>query len=90
MAMDQWLVSGYRKSTLKESRTMAKSKRGFASMKPERVREIAVMGGNAVHEQKAGRQWTKKEARAHGRAGGLASAASRKKAREEARGNHQA
>lgn len=61
---------------------MGKEKRGFASMPPERVREIARMGGKAAHEpgtnrfglpRKSGHEWTSEEAQKAGRKGGTIS-----------------
>jgi general stress protein YciG len=49
-----------------------KSRRGFASMDPELVREISRRGGIAAHEQGTAHEFTKQEARAAGRKGGLA------------------
>ena len=47
-----------------------KSNRGFASMSPERQREIASKGGRAAHEKGTAHEWTAEEARAAGRKGG--------------------
>lgn len=54
---------------------MAKKKyprRGFGSMSPERVREIASMGGTASQATGTAHRWTDDEAREAGRKGGLA------------------
>ena len=48
-----------------------KSKRGFASMSPEKQRQIASSGGKAAHAMGKAHQWTAEEARAAGKAGGL-------------------
>jgi general stress protein YciG len=48
-----------------------KSKRGFASMNPERQREIASKGGRAAHAKGTAHEWSKDEARAAGRKGGV-------------------
>ena len=53
----------------------AKSKRGFASIDPERQREIARLGGQAAHRQGKAHQFTTEEAREAGRKGGAARAA---------------
>lgn len=45
-------------------------RRGFASMSPERQREIARKGGRAAHEKGTAHEWTSDEARAAGRKGG--------------------
>jgi general stress protein YciG len=47
-----------------------KSNRGFASMSPERQREIASKGGRAAHEKGTAHEWTPDEARRAGRKGG--------------------
>ena len=47
--------------------------RGFASMDPARVSEIASMGGKAAHAQGVAHEWTPDEARRAGRKGGQAS-----------------
>lgn len=46
-----------------------KSKRGFASMSPERRKEIAAMGGKAVKPENRFYSQDKQEARAAGRKG---------------------
>lgn len=48
-----------------------KKKQGLATLSPERIREIASMGGKACHAQGKGHQWTSEEAREAGRKGGL-------------------
>ncbi|MCC6930298.1 MAG: hypothetical protein IT359_15030 [Gemmatimonadaceae bacterium] len=47
-----------------------KSKRGFASMDPERQREIASKGGRAAHAKGTAHEWSRDEARTAGRKGG--------------------
>lgn len=47
-----------------------KSRRGFASMDPERQREIASKGGRAAHAKGTAHEWTADEARNAGRKGG--------------------
>ena len=49
---------------------MRKERRGFASMSPEKQREIASKGGRAAHEKGTAHEWTAEEARAAGRKGG--------------------
>jgi general stress protein YciG len=49
---------------------MRKERRGFASMSPEKQREIASKGGRAAHEKGTAHEWTADEARAAGRKGG--------------------
>lgn len=49
-----------------------KSNRGFASMDPQRQREIASAGGRAAHQMGVAHEFTSEEARAAGRKGGEA------------------
>ena|SRR6187402_3184629 len=55
---------------------MAKQKktRGFASMDPEKQREIARQGGKAGHRLGRAHTWSSEEARAAGRKGGAITA----------------
>jgi general stress protein YciG len=53
--------------------TERKERRGFASMSPERQREIASKGGRAAHEKGTAHEWTADEARNAGRKGGQVS-----------------
>ena len=48
----------------------SKSKRGFASMDPDRQRQIASKGGRAAHEKGTAHEWSRDEARNAGRKGG--------------------
>lgn len=48
------------------------SGRGFASMDPQRQREIASQGGKAAHEKGTAHQFNPQEARAAGSKGGKA------------------
>ena len=50
----------------------APSRRGFASMDPERQRQIASRGGKAAHASGNAHQFNAAEAREAGRKGGLA------------------
>ena len=50
-----------------------KERRGFASMSPEKQREIASKGGRAAHQKGTAHEWTSEEARDAGRKGGIAS-----------------
>jgi general stress protein YciG len=45
--------------------------RGFASMDPEKRREIARKGGKAAHEKGTAHEWTPEEAREAGRKSGV-------------------
>jgi general stress protein YciG len=47
-----------------------KERRGFASMSPEKQREIASKGGRAAHEKGTAHEWSADEARSAGRKGG--------------------
>jgi general stress protein YciG len=49
------------------------SARGFASMDPEKQREIASMGGKAAHEKGTAHEFDSQEAAEAGRKGGKAS-----------------
>ena len=44
--------------------------RGFASMDPQKQREIASEGGRAAHRQGVAHEWSSEEAREAGRKGG--------------------
>lgn len=65
-----------RESTMNEAakgRNMTgerKERRGFASMSPEKQREIASKGGRAAHQKGTAHEWTSDEARSAGRKGG--------------------
>ena len=50
-----------------------KERRGFASMSPDKQREIASKGGRAAHEKGTAHEWTPDEARNAGRKGGQVS-----------------
>ena len=63
-----------------------KSNRGFASMDPQRQREIASEGGRAAHEKGTAHEFTSEEAREAGRKGGMARSANRRKAMESSSG----
>jgi putative endonuclease len=52
---------------------MAKEDRGFASMDPNKQRDIASKGGRAAHQKGTAHEWTSDEAREAGRKGGQAS-----------------
>ena len=58
-AKDRMMMSGERKE-----------RRGFASMSPEKQREIASKGGRAAHQRGTAHEWTSEEARSAGRKGG--------------------
>lgn len=54
------------------SEAKPKTRRGFASMSPEKVAEIARKGGQASHAAGTAHKFTKDEARAAGAKGGRA------------------
>lgn len=64
-----------------------KSNRGFASMDPQRQREIASEGGRAAHEKGTAHEFTSEEAREAGRKGGQARSANRRAAMNQSGGN---
>ncbi|MES2941155.1 MAG: KGG domain-containing protein [Pseudomonadota bacterium] len=55
-----------------QSKKSGTSNRGFASMDPQRQREIASEGGRAAHEKGTAHEFTSEEAREAGRKGGQA------------------
>ena len=74
-----YVVRGYRSGHTSENRIMnevakgpgeRKERRGFASMSPEKQREIASKGGRAAHQKGTAHEWTSEEARSAGRKGG--------------------
>ena len=66
-----------------------KSNRGFASMDPQRQREIASEGGRAAHEKGTAHEFTSEEAREAGRKGGQARSANRRNAMNSQSGSNQ-
>lgn len=54
-----------------EGTMIEKSRRGFASMSPERQREITSKGGRAAHEKGTAHEWSRDEARNAGHKGGV-------------------
>lgn len=63
------------------------SERGFASMDPEKQREIASEGGRASHEQGTGHEFSSQEAREAGRKGGEASGGGNRSGGNQGGGN---
>ena len=55
----------------------ARQRRGFATMEPALVRELAKRGGKAAHHAGTAHQFTSDEARIAGRKGGMATHAKR-------------
>src|SRR6478752_4896332 len=62
-----------------------KERRGFASMSPEKQREIASKGGRAAHQKGTAHEWTSDEARNAGRKGGQISRGGRRDRRRRRR-----
>lgn len=60
--------------------TTGNSRKGFASMSKEKVREIAALGGRAAHAYGKAHRWTSEEAAKAGRVGG---SISKRKPRKE-------
>ena len=58
------------------------SKRGFASMDEEKVKQIASKGGKAAHEKGTAHEFTSEEAREAGKKGGEAVSRDREHMRE--------
>ena len=61
----------------------SKSKKGFAAMDEAKQRLIASLGGKAAHEQGVAHQWSRQEAIAAGKKGGLKPRQKRNTSREE-------
>jgi len=64
-----------------------RERRGFASMSPEKQREIASKGGRAAHQKGTAHEWTSEEARSAGRKGGQISRGGRGRLVEETAGD---
>jgi len=67
-----------------------KERRGFASMSPEKQREIASKGGRAAHLKGTAHEWTSEEARSAGRKGGQISRGGRGRLVEPSLAQHEA
>lgn len=71
-----WIVflgfTHLRRNTManQQNRNNGASNRGFASMDPDRQREIASQGGKASHAKGTGHEFSSEEAREAGRKGG--------------------
>ncbi len=78
-----------RESNMNESVPQARNagerreRRGFASMSPEKQREIASKGGRAAHQKGTAHEWTSEEARSAGRKGGQISRGGRGRLADE-------
>jgi general stress protein YciG len=66
-----------------------KERRGFASMSPDKQREIASKGGRAAHQKGTAHEWTSDEARVAGRKGGQISRGGRGRLSEPAESAHE-
>lgn len=66
-----------------EQAPKAKSRKGFASMSPERMREIASAGGKSAHAMGRAHRWTSEEASEAGKKGGAKTAERVKRLLEE-------
>jgi len=54
----------------RSKRQSKRGRQGFASMDPDKQREIASKGGRAAHRKGTAHEWTTEEARVAGRIGG--------------------
>jgi probable HAF family extracellular repeat protein len=61
------------RGALQEEVVVSAQRRGFASMDPNKQRELASKGGKAAHAKGTAHEWTKEEAREAGRKGGAVS-----------------
>ena len=64
---------------------MAKAGRGFKSMDAEKQRAIASKGGRAAHQKDTAHEWTREEAQAAVRKGGMVSRGGRGRQAQEPR-----
>lgn len=62
-------------------------KRGFASMDPEKQKQIASKGGRAAHESGHAHEFTPDEAREAGRKGGKAAHAGQRRVEDNKKGS---
>jgi uncharacterized protein len=67
---DEMRTAGSGDGMTSEQPVRRKERRGFASMSPEKQREIASKGGRAAHMKGTAHEWTSEEARSAGRKGG--------------------
>jgi len=56
-----------------QNRSQGTSNRGFASMDPEKQRQIASKGGKAAHQKGSAHEFNSQEARMAGKKGGQSS-----------------
>ena len=78
------MVENRNQENHQESR--GRSNRGFASMDPQKQREIASAGGRAAHRQGVAHEWSSEEARDAGRKGGQNSRGGGRSRRSESSG----
>ena len=62
--------------------TGTRRRQGFATMDPEKQRQLARLGGKAAHAKGTGHEWTSEEARKAGAKGGSISRGGRGRLRE--------
>jgi general stress protein YciG len=67
-----------------EEPTKPKSRRGFAVMDPELVKELSRRGGIAAHRAGTAHRFSREEARAAGRKGGIAAHAKERRSDDDA------
>lgn len=72
MNEEQKVVTDTQEPTAPEAKPDGKKRRGFAALSKERVKEIAANGGRAAHAQGTAHRFSREEAQAAGRKGGLA------------------
>ena len=65
-------MTTHQSSSTPDKPTQKPRPRGFAAMNPDRVREISRLGGKAAHQKGVAHEFTREEAQAAGRKGGLA------------------
>ncbi len=67
---EKFLTHNAKRKRVENMQTSKGRGRGFASMSPEKKREIASKGGKAAHAMGTAHKWTSEEAQAAGRKGG--------------------
>jgi uncharacterized protein len=65
------------KKMIEQAVSQKNKKRGFATMSPERQKQIASQGGRTAHQLGTAHQWNREEARQAGRKGGQVSSKKR-------------
>ena len=72
------------KQTVDDEPTKPKSRRGFAVMDPELVKELSRRGGIAAHRAGTAHRFSREEARVAGRKGGIAAHAKERRPDDDA------